>query len=241
MQPEIDPDPDPDHVTGFDRRLLIRSAALLGLGSVAASSLARRASALAPDLTNARPGAESACRLAPTQTAGPYWINLQLLRQDITEGLPGLPFLVGLRILQQTSGECVPVQGAIADLWHASPAGTYSGFANQGTAGQTWLRGIQVTSAFGDVMFRTIYPGWYPGRTTHLHLRVVLNQQVHLTTQLYFDDAFSTQTYLTQPYLAHGPKPVSNQQDGIFDSRLVMPIWPRAGGEYLAAKTIIVV
>ena len=84
MKIDLDPDPEPDHVTGFDRRLLIRSAALLGLGGLAASGLARKASALVPQLPHARANRllESYCQLSPSQTQGPYWLNLQLLRQE---------------------------------------------------------------------------------------------------------------------------------------------------------------
>ena len=237
---ETDLDPDPDHVTGFDRRHLIRTAALFGLGGIAASGLARRALAVAPQIPRANGLLESYCQLSPSATQGPYWLNLQLLRQDITEGLPGLPFYTYLRVVQQTGGECVPVAGAIVDIWHANAPGAYSGFANQGTSGQTWLRGIQATTAAGEVIFRTIYPGWYPGRATHIHVKVLVNTTYHLTSQLYFPDAFSQQVYQSPPYSAHGQNPMTNQQDGIFRPEMVMPVFPRQGGVYVAGKTLVI-
>ena len=39
-------------------------------------------------------------------------------------------------------------------------------------ASQTFLRGIQTTNANGEVVFTTIYPGWYQGRATHIHVEV---------------------------------------------------------------------
>jgi protocatechuate 3,4-dioxygenase beta subunit len=242
MKIDLDPDPEPDHVTGFDRRLLIRSAALLGLGGLAASGLARKAFALVPQLPHARANRllESYCQLSPSQTQGPYWLNLQLLRQDITEGLPGLSLYLFLRVVQKIGAECYPLPGAIVDVWHANAPGQYSGFASQGTAGQTWLRGIQATSQAGDVVFRTIYPGWYPGRATHVHVRVTLSGLPHLTSQLYFPDAFSAQVYQSPPYLAHGQNPTTNMTDGIFDQDMLMGVMPLQGGAYVAGKTIVV-
>lgn len=36
----------------------------------------------------------------------------------------------------------------------------------------TWLRGVQQTDEDGMVEFDTIVPGWYSGRTAHIHVKV---------------------------------------------------------------------
>lgn len=237
---QLDPDPDPDHVTGFDRRVLVRSTALFGLGALAWGALGRRALAM-PQGARVNEVLDTSCELSPTSILGPYWLNTQLMRQDITEGQAGLTLYMVLRIREQIGAKCVPVQGAIVDVWHANAPGKYSGFASMGTNGQTWLRGIQPTSASGQVIFRTIYPGWYTGRSTHVHVRVLLNQQYVLTSQLYFPDSFTGQVYQSPPYLAHGPSPTTNQTDGFYDVEMEMPVFPGQGGAYVTGKTIVIV
>src|SRR5262249_44283949 len=129
-------------------------------------------------------GMQGMCVMTPAETEGPYYLNLNLLRQDITEGQPGLPTRLLISVVH--AADCTPVANATVDVWHANAPGQYSGFANQGTQGQTWLRGVQFTDANGLATFDTIYPGWYMGRTTHIHLKVRPTPQTELTSQLYF-------------------------------------------------------
>jgi protocatechuate 3,4-dioxygenase beta subunit len=111
----------------------------------------------------------------------------------------------------------MPLAGAIVDLWHCDAAGTYSDVA--GAAGRKFLRGYQITDANGVAVFTTIYPGWYPGRTVHLHFKVrnaTANPAYEFTSQLYFDDAFTDQIYTQQPYAGRGARTTRNANDGIF-------------------------
>lgn len=203
------------------RRDLLRGVGALGLGAMTA----REAMASQGALEAERPNAirdqllMKSCALTPAAIQGPYYLNLQLMRKDITEGKPGIPTFVYLRIVDES---CAPISGAIVDLWHNEALGPYSGFPSEGTAGETWLRGIQVTRANGIVCFRTVYPGWYPGRTTHMHLKVHINNQTQLTTQLYFPDVLSDRVYTKTPYDQHGPKPTTNATDAFFLAETLM-------------------
>ena len=121
------------------------------------------------------------CVLTPEQTEGPYYLPLDLLRQDITEGRPGLP--LRLRIAVVDVNGCSPLPDAAVDIWHCDAQGYYSGFtgypggdadpeAGAGVEEGTFLRGVQTTNADGIAEFQTIYPGWYTGRTVHIHMKV---------------------------------------------------------------------
>lgn len=180
----------------------------------------------------------SSCTLTPNNVQGPFWLNLAMMRQDITEGLAGYPMSLYLKIVDSTN--CAPIAGAVADVWHDSPDGHYSGFAAEGTAGLTHLRGIQVANAGGIVRFDTIYPGWYQGRTPHLHLKVNPNAGAELTTQLYFDDNISDQVFQNvAPYNTRGSSPTTNATDNFYLAALGMTFRMRQG-RLLAGKRIVI-
>ncbi|MCA9522290.1 MAG: intradiol ring-cleavage dioxygenase [Myxococcales bacterium] len=160
----------------------------------------------------------TSCTVYPQQTAGPFYLDLNLLRQNITEGKPGTPFTLAIQVVG--SDGCAPLAGLAVDIWHCDADGRYSGFSGQlgnvDTTGQAWLRGTQVTDSEGRVSFETIYPGWYPGRTTHIHFRIHTSSTSEAVSQLYFPEAISAELYQKAPYDAHGPKDTSNAADGIF-------------------------
>ena len=115
--------------------------------------------------------AGAACKVYPQETEGPYYLDLDLLRSDITEGRAGTPLALVMQVVSATT--CAPLKGVAVDVWHCDAAGVYSGYSGQlggaDTRGQTFLRGTQLTGDDGRVRFDTIYPGWYPGRTTHVY------------------------------------------------------------------------
>lgn len=160
------------------------------------------------------------CTITASDVEGPFYKDLGLIRKDITETEPGIRLLIFLKILDVAN--CQPIQGAVCDLWHTNAPGRYSGFASEGTAGLTWLRGIQVTDSRGIACFETVYPGWYTGRTTHIHLKVRPTPTSELTTQLYFPDAVSDFIYMQPDYIGHGPKPVSNAADAFYEANREM-------------------
>lgn len=143
------------------------------------------------------------------------------MRADITDGRPGLPLDLELRILE--SGPCTAIANARVDIWHADAGGVYSGYAGQGddggtsTEGKSYLRGTQITNETGTVQFITVYPGWYPGRTPHIHLKVYLDEKTVLIGQVYFPDDVSARIY--KAHEAYAMRPVAdttNTSDFLF-------------------------
>ncbi len=138
------------------------------------------------------------------------------------------------------AASCEPLRNAVVDIWHCDATGNYSGFesASQGGPGggggptdeETYLRGAQVTNHDGVVQFRTVYPGFYQGRTVHIHAKVHVDRQTVLTTQLFFPDDVSDKVYAAQPYASDGQRDQRNDSDGIFDQSLVMRMDEVDGG-----------
>jgi protocatechuate 3,4-dioxygenase beta subunit len=163
------------------------------------------------------------CVLIPSETRGPYPLDLSAdatkFRRDITEGRPGVPLRLRMRIVNVNNG-CTPIANARVDIWHTDKDGVYSGFQQPGsnTVGQTFMRGIQVTDADGTVQFDTIYPGWYNGRTTHIHFEVYLSSVLSVTSQIAFPDAVTAEVYASEQYAARGQNTSvpTTAQDNVF-------------------------
>ena len=151
------------------------------------------------------------CVLTPEQTEGPYYIPREKVRRNITEGRPGVPLTLLLGVVDAST--CRPIKGAAVDIWHCDGRGVYSGV--QGNRG-TFLRGIQKTNARGIATFRTIYPGWYPGRTVHIHVKVHLCGRVVHTGQLYFPEAVTDAAYRRKPYSSRPGRDTRNANDSVF-------------------------
>ena len=158
------------------------------------------------------------CEASPRQTEGPFYFDIGEIRREITEGKPGTPLLVALRFV--AAGSCEPIRDVFVDIWHTDAAGQYSGYPGQGddradTSGETFLRGRQVTDAEGRVEFETIYPGWYPGRTVHIHFRAFTSEGRLIASQLYFPDEVSDAVFESEPYSARGPRGTRNTNDSV--------------------------
>jgi protocatechuate 3,4-dioxygenase beta subunit len=151
------------------------------------------------------------CVITPQTTEGPYYFDPALVRTDITEGRPGVP--VRLR-LQVVDAACVPLPNARIDIWHCDAEGIYSGY--NGFEGATFMRGTQMTGADGVAEFETVYPGWYPGRTTHIHFKAFPTVTTEVTGQIFFPDDVSDAVYAAgTPYSARGGSGTYNTNDGI--------------------------
>jgi hypothetical protein len=127
--------------------------------------------------------------------------------------------------------------GAAVDVWHANAAGTYSDIAREGTAGPSYLRGVQVTDAAGRATFTTIYPGWYSGRAVHVHFKVRLfdgsSTTYEFTSQLFFDPATTDDVYATSAYSSRGTPNTPNSTDDIYGSdgsKLLVALTPDGSG-----------
>jgi protocatechuate 3,4-dioxygenase beta subunit len=118
-------------------------------------------------------------------------------------------------------------------------AGSYSSGDPEATPtdGAEYLRGAQAVDANGIVRFTTIYPGWYVGRTTHIHCKVHLDRKTVLTTQLYFDDNLTDEIYLDPPYAGRPPRDTRNDTDSIYDDVGLLTM-QRGGDGCLAAVNL---
>jgi len=157
--------------------------------------------------------------LTAQATEGPYYFDAAKVRADITEGLPGVPLDIRFSVIDSSG---TPLPQARVDVWHCNAAGVYSGYAGQGaqrttsTAGATFLRGTLTTGADGQALFHSVYPGWYEGRTTHIHFKVFSGTRTLLTSQFFLPDALSEFLYTQLPeYKKQRLREVLNRNDGI--------------------------
>jgi protocatechuate 3,4-dioxygenase beta subunit len=205
-------------------------AAALGAGSwkVAASDGSGPAAVASGAVT---------CVLTPEQTEGPYYIANEHVRRNITEGRPGTPLT--LRAFVVDAATCKPIKGAAVDIWHADAGGVYSGFGS-GASNRTFMRGIQRTNAKGLALFRSVYPGWYQGRTVHIHVKVHLRSNIVHTGQLYFPDAVTDVAYRKAPYTSRPGRDVRNATDSVYRNggRKSLMSVRRTGAGYIATITM---
>jgi len=205
------------------RRRLLVAASLLGV-----PPLLGRLPAVAATSNTA---IDAACVLSPAMTEGPYFVDEKLNRSDLAAGsnragvLQGVPLLLRIDLRNVAVANCPPVAGMQVDIWHCDAVGEYSdvsaGNAQSGVRGQAFLRGYQVSDADGRVAFRTIYPGWYPGRTIHIHVKARTfegagNRAFEFTTQLFFDDAVSDMVMAASPYNTRGTRRTRNANERIY-------------------------
>jgi protocatechuate 3,4-dioxygenase beta subunit len=163
-----------------------------------------------------------ACRGWAEQDEGPFHRDDEAVRRDIAEGRPGALLTLGVRLAYPDAD---PLDGAAVEIWHCDALGRYSGFPPPEPSaavaqphylpGETFLRGRQITDAAGMVEFRTIYPGWYPGRTVHIHT-IVHAGDATLTSQLYFPDPTNDEVLATDPYRLRPGRDTTNDTDTIF-------------------------
>ena len=188
--------------------------------------------------------------LTAQTTEGPYYCDGMPLRADITEGLPGIALDIRFTVLG-LDGK--PFIGAAVDVWLCDASGVYSGFARQGddkstsTVGKTFLRGTLLVEphaeAEGEVVFRSIYPGWYEGRTTHIHFKVRSGTRAVLTSQFFLPDALSEYLYTQLPtYRRTALRNVLNSTDGIalLAGKTVIGTVREEADRYLASLTLVV-
>jgi len=218
-------------------RLLGRREAVRLLGTGGVAMLAPLPLGLRgwSDGEQAAPG----CVVRPEQTEGPYFVDQQLDRSDIRvepstgETKAGELLTLALTVVNATGGQCRPLPGATVDIWQCDATGVYSGVSDTmvgfQTTGQKFLRGVQRTDAAGLARFTTIYPGWYPGRTVHIHFKIRTQAQAgayEFTSQWYFDEALNDTVLAGPDYQRPGTRGTRNANDGIY----------RQGGDQLTLK-----
>ncbi|MGW5693531.1 intradiol ring-cleavage dioxygenase [Streptomyces asiaticus] len=172
----------------------VATTASAGETAGSASSATPSASASSPS----SPSGEVCYRLTSETTEGPYYIDADKIRKDITEGKEGIPLTLRLKVIDSDS--CKPVANAAVDIWHCDALGLYSGYESSSSGGggtpptdaptgaptgtppggghqeptddKRYLRGTQLTDRHGFVEFTTVFPGWYRGRCVHIHTKV---------------------------------------------------------------------
>jgi protocatechuate 3,4-dioxygenase beta subunit len=186
------------------------------------------------------------CVLSPAMMEGPFFVDTALNRSDLTAGtikagvVQGLPLILDIDLAGVQATGCLPIARMQVDVWHADATGEYSGVASgagqPNAAGQSFLRGYQVSDANGRVTFKTIYPGWYPGRTIHIHVKARLfnaagNTTYVFTSQLFFDDAINDKVMAMPPYNARGTRNVRNAGENIYGNatRALVDLRPADG------------
>ncbi len=238
----------------LSRRELVRLFALGGAAVSLPAGLSHWEALLRNNPQRAIPDGP-ACVVRPELEEGPFFLDHQLNRSDVRvepatgELSPGVPLSLTFTVLRAGASGCAPLTGATVDIWQCDAAGVYSGVGGgfgparggpSASSESKALRGVQVTDASGTARFTTIYPGWYQGRTVHIHFKVRTTAAptgaYEFTSQLFFDDALTDVIHAGAPYAARGERQTRNQNDGIFrDGGPGLTLAPEKQADGLAA------
>ncbi len=194
----------------------------------------------------------ASCMLLCQTTEGPCTAATED-RQDVSEGMGGLPVRLALKFVEAET--CEPIEGAVVEIWHTQRTGVYSGVTPSGAfcygndpdaENHLYFRGSQTTDAQGRVDFDTCFPGWYVGRAIHIHFRVYLGGDIYLTSQVFFDESLTESIFTTHPaYSEFGQPDTVNSSDNIIGgvddiSPYVLDTARMPDGAMLASKVIAV-
>ena len=203
---------------------LIAACAPGALTSASPTATAQQTGAAATTAAAASSAATTvlpSCIVRPALTEGPYFVDEKLDRSDIRSDpgtgavRPGALLTLNFLVSRVSGSACTALSGAVVDVWHCDALGVYSDVDN--ARGQKFLRGFQTTSASGSAKFTTVYPGWYQGRAVHIHFKIRPTPSSEFTSQLFFDDALSTQVFAQTPYSQKGTQGITrNSADAIF-------------------------
>lgn len=183
------------------------------------------------------------CIARPELTEGPYFVDEKLIRSDIRSDAKtgaikaGVPLELTFNVSRVDGGACSFLPGALVDVWQTDAQGLYSDIGSDGTAGETFLRGAQTTNEQGVARFTTIYPGWYRGRTVHIHYKIRAANPAggtyEFTSQLFFDEAVSEVVFAQPTYKRNARRDQYNARDGIFQQGgegLILDLKPAGAG-----------
>jgi protocatechuate 3,4-dioxygenase beta subunit len=213
----------------MERKHFLRNG-LAALGVVAIAPLAMACKKNTDTTSGSGSGSGTgtgSCTPAPTETEGPFPTHTpsSYVRTDIRDDRTGVPMTVSITV-QNTNASCAALAGAIVDIWHCDKDGYYSEYGGSGMQSVDYtavhfLRGRQTTNASGVVNFTTIFPGWYSGRTTHIHVHVYNAGGTSLKiTQIAFPEGASSPTVLVNTTASGYTKGMTgytyNASDNIF-------------------------
>lgn len=205
-----------------------------------------------PLAAQGRPAGSPGCVVRPEQTEGPYFVDEMLNRSDVrsdpSDGSirPGTSLALTLVVSRLAGNACEPLENVQVDLWQCDHEGVYSDVQDPSfnMKGKKFLRGYQMTDRQGRAQFATIYPGWYRGRTVHIHFKLRSRSApgagFDFTSQLYFDDALTDAVFASAPYASRGPRSTRNERDGIFrqNGSELMLAPTRSGSGYAATFAV---
>lgn len=163
------------------------------------------------------------CTVAPTETEGPFPTKVpsSYVRSDIRDDRTGYKLTATITLLNSNAG-CAALAGALVDIWHCDKDGNYSEYGGSGMQSTNYqsvhfLRGRQTTNASGQVQFTTIFPGWYSGRATHIHVHVYSATGTSLkVTQIAFPEGTGTAVAAVGGYGKGLSGYTTNAQDNVF-------------------------
>lgn len=139
---------------------------------------------------------DSSCSQTPSETEGPFPTKTptSYIRSDIRKGDNVGINMLALINIANVNKNCAPMEGVLVDIWHCDVDGNYSQYGGtqmqqNNFQSQNWFRGRQITDKNGLVTFKTIFPGWYRGRATHIHVHIYdASGKSLLVTQIAFQD-----------------------------------------------------
>jgi protocatechuate 3,4-dioxygenase beta subunit len=176
-------------------------------------------------IVSGSPSGSPTCVLSASLEEGPFFVDEKLNRADIrtdpASGIvsTGAPLALTFNVSRVANNACTPLTGAYLDVWHCDAGGVYSDVSG---STHKFLRGYQITDANGVAKFASVYPGWYPGRTVHIHFKLRLfagaSRSYEFTSQFFFDDGLTDSVYAQSPYSSRGGRTTRNSNDRIFNS-----------------------
>lgn len=193
--------------------------------------------------------AATSCVLLTNVTEGPCTEAADQVREDISEGYGGLPLRLAFRVVDTG---CNPIADAKVKIWHTQKTGSYSGdtpnpqMCVTDAEGLTkhYFRGVQTTDDDGVVYFDSCFPGWYRGRTPHIHFQVTANGKT-FTGQVVFEQTLVQEIFSTHvDYIQYGQPDTQNANDNVVGgnalSTFVLTTERQSDGAMLASKQLIV-
>lgn len=194
--------PDGQHVVSRRRALGLLGAVGAALNGACSGDTPTSASTTTTTTTNPGAGGTNAvCAVSPNETLGPFPNLGDFVRSDVREDRQGLPLQLTITVVNVNQA-CAGVAGAAVEIWQCDVAGDYSQYGNARSA--TFLRGLQTTDSAGRATFTTVYPGWYQGRATHIHVDVSVNGRSVKVTQIAFPEDVTAAVYRTGVYASRG-------------------------------------
>lgn len=206
----------------MERKDFLRGLGLVGIGSLVIpiinscskddDSSSSSSDSGSDSSTDTGSGSSSgSCSVTSSETEGPFPTKApaSLVSENIISDRTGVAFEIKIYI-KNTNASCAALAGALVDIWHCDKDGYYSEYG--GTSMQTadfttvhFLRGRQTTDTNGLVTFKSIFPGWYQSRATHIHVHVYnASGKSLLVTQIAFPEGTNSAVALVNASTANG-------------------------------------